>query len=109
MLSRGDKVLVLESGRFAIAWGEAAKMLGAHVEVLGKEVAVSGGSFSADVQLEPGVNLVDVSAGLEGRRPAFAVARVIREVRMPVPDLIGRDADTAQDQLQGLGSETGTG
>src|SRR2546430_16053632 len=29
VLSRGDKVLVLESGRFAIAWGEAAKMLGA--------------------------------------------------------------------------------
>jgi alanine-glyoxylate transaminase/serine-glyoxylate transaminase/serine-pyruvate transaminase len=28
VLSRGDKVLVLESGRFAIAWGEAAKMLG---------------------------------------------------------------------------------
>ena len=34
MLSRGDKVLVLESGRFAIGWGEAAKMLGAEVEVL---------------------------------------------------------------------------
>ena len=34
VLSRGDKVLVLESGRFAIAWGEAAKMLGAQVEVL---------------------------------------------------------------------------
>ncbi len=34
VLSRGDKVLVLESGRFAIAWGEAAKMLGCAVEVL---------------------------------------------------------------------------
>jgi alanine-glyoxylate transaminase/serine-glyoxylate transaminase/serine-pyruvate transaminase len=34
VLSRGDKVLVLESGRFAIHWGEAAKMLGAEVEVL---------------------------------------------------------------------------
>ena len=32
VLSRGDKVLVLESGRFAIGWGEAAKMLGAEVE-----------------------------------------------------------------------------
>ena len=29
VLSRGDKVLVLESGRFAIGWGEAARMLGA--------------------------------------------------------------------------------
>jgi alanine-glyoxylate transaminase/serine-glyoxylate transaminase/serine-pyruvate transaminase len=34
VLSRGDKVLVLESGRFAIGWGDAAKMLGAEVEVL---------------------------------------------------------------------------
>lgn len=33
-LSRGDKVLVLESGRFAIGWGEQARMLGAEVEVL---------------------------------------------------------------------------
>src|ERR1044072_5012465 len=28
VLSRGDKVLVLERGRFAIAWGEGAKMVG---------------------------------------------------------------------------------
>ncbi len=34
VLSRGDKVLVLESGRFAIGWGEAAKMLGCEVEIL---------------------------------------------------------------------------
>jgi alanine-glyoxylate transaminase/serine-glyoxylate transaminase/serine-pyruvate transaminase len=34
VLSRGDKVLVLESGRFAIGWGEAARMLGAESEIL---------------------------------------------------------------------------
>jgi alanine-glyoxylate transaminase / serine-glyoxylate transaminase / serine-pyruvate transaminase len=34
VLSRNDKVLVLESGRFAIGWGEAARMLGAQVEIL---------------------------------------------------------------------------
>jgi alanine-glyoxylate transaminase/serine-glyoxylate transaminase/serine-pyruvate transaminase len=33
-LRRGDKVLVLESGRFAIGWGEQAAMLGCAVEVL---------------------------------------------------------------------------
>src|SRR6185312_13539689 len=33
VLSRGDKVLVLESGRFAIGWGEAARMLDAKVEI----------------------------------------------------------------------------
>lgn len=34
VLSRGDKVLVLESGRFAIGWGEMATMMGCEVEVL---------------------------------------------------------------------------
>jgi len=34
VLSRGDKVLVLESGRFAVGWGHAARLMGAEVEVL---------------------------------------------------------------------------
>ena len=34
VLSRGDKILVLESGRFAINWGDAARRLGAEVEIL---------------------------------------------------------------------------
>jgi alanine-glyoxylate transaminase / serine-glyoxylate transaminase / serine-pyruvate transaminase len=34
VLSRGDKILVLESGRFAIGWGSAAAAMGADVEVL---------------------------------------------------------------------------
>ncbi|WP_291825786.1 aminotransferase class V-fold PLP-dependent enzyme [Bosea sp. (in: a-proteobacteria)] len=34
VLSRGDKVLVLASGRFAIGWGEMAAFMGADVEVL---------------------------------------------------------------------------
>ncbi|MGJ5065774.1 pyridoxal-phosphate-dependent aminotransferase family protein [Bradyrhizobium oligotrophicum] len=34
VLARGDKVLVLESGRFAIGWGNAARAMGADVEVL---------------------------------------------------------------------------
>jgi alanine-glyoxylate transaminase/serine-glyoxylate transaminase/serine-pyruvate transaminase len=34
VLSRGDKVLVLESGTFALGWGNQAKMLGAEVEIL---------------------------------------------------------------------------
>ncbi|MEM6422438.1 MAG: aminotransferase class V-fold PLP-dependent enzyme [Pseudomonadota bacterium] len=33
-LSRGDKVLVLESGRFAVGWGEFARVLGIEVEIL---------------------------------------------------------------------------
>src|SRR6201746_1917885 len=34
VLSRGDKILVLESGRFAIGWGNAAAAMGVDVEVL---------------------------------------------------------------------------
>jgi len=34
VLSRGDKLLVLESGRFAIGWGNAAALMGVEVEVL---------------------------------------------------------------------------
>ncbi|MEJ8476767.1 pyridoxal-phosphate-dependent aminotransferase family protein [Roseibium algae] len=33
-LSRGDKVLVLESGRFAIGWGEAGEIAGLSMEIL---------------------------------------------------------------------------
>jgi alanine-glyoxylate transaminase / serine-glyoxylate transaminase / serine-pyruvate transaminase len=34
VLSRGDKVLVLESGRFALGWGTAAEGMGCEIEVL---------------------------------------------------------------------------
>src|SRR5215471_3400392 len=34
VLSKGDKILVLESGRFAMGWGNAAAFLGVEVEVL---------------------------------------------------------------------------
>jgi len=34
VLSRGDKVLVLESGRFAVGWGEMARFMGTDVEML---------------------------------------------------------------------------
>ncbi len=33
-LSRGEQVLVLESGRFAVGWGEQARKLGCEVEIL---------------------------------------------------------------------------
>jgi len=34
VLSRGDRILVLESGRFALGWGDMAAKLGVEVEVL---------------------------------------------------------------------------
>lgn len=34
VLSRGDKILVLESGRFALGWGDSARRMGVEVEIL---------------------------------------------------------------------------
>src|SRR5437660_122844 len=51
VLSRGDKVLVLESGRFAIGWGHAAKLMGAEVEVLKGDRRRAGASV---VRAAPG-------------------------------------------------------
>src|SRR5204863_9170238 len=34
VLSRGDTILVLESGLFALGWGDMARMMGAKIEVL---------------------------------------------------------------------------
>jgi alanine-glyoxylate transaminase/serine-glyoxylate transaminase/serine-pyruvate transaminase len=34
VLSRGETILVLESGRFAVGWGEMARMMGVKVEIL---------------------------------------------------------------------------
>src|SRR5579859_4242018 len=37
VLSRGDKILVLESGRFARGWGDMAGKLGVDVEILPRD------------------------------------------------------------------------
>jgi len=81
---------------------------GAHVQVLGREVAVEGGRFVADVPLTPGANLIDVAASARGRRPDFAAMRIVREVRVAVPALDGRDADQARERLEGLGLKVST-
>jgi hypothetical protein len=80
----------------------------AAVQVLGRDVAVDGGRFVTAVDLEPGANLIDVAASANGRRPDFAALRVVFEQRVALPDVVGRDADTAQEELEGLGLEVGT-
>ena len=73
--------------------------------MLGREVSVDGGSFSTDVELQPGANLIDVDASAASRRPDFAVLRVVYEQRVALPDVSGADADSAKEQLEGLGAE----
>src|SRR5712671_6652654 len=82
VLSRGDKVLVLESGRFALGWGEAAKMLGAEVEIL-------PGDFRRAV------------------RPEAVEARLKADGRREIKAILVTQIDTAsgvQNDIAGLGA-----
>ena len=55
VLSRGDKVLVLSSGRFAMGWGEMAGFMGADVEVLSGSwrAAVDPAAVEARLRRDP--------------------------------------------------------
>lgn len=76
------------------------------VTVDGGDVKVNGGRFSAQVDLLPGTNLIDVVAGApDGARPAMVALRVRRQVTVAVPDLTGFTPSDAEDALAGLGLE----
>ena len=83
ILSRGDKVLVLESGRFATGWGEQAARLGVGVEVLPGEWsrAVDPASVEQRLRADKGgaikailVVQVDTASGVVNDIPRIAHA-----------------------------------
>ena len=65
----------------------------AEVRVGGEVAEVSGGEFTADVELQPGANVIDVTAASPGRRPAADALRVVRDMRVEVPRLVGQERD----------------
>lgn len=75
----------------------------ASVMVLGRSVAVDGGSFSAQIQLAPGINLVDVLAGAPDAQEAMNVVRVFRELPVTVPSVSGDASSAAVTALKALG------
>src|SRR5262245_24996829 len=75
----------------------------AQVRVLGRPATVTGGSFTIQVPLEPGANVVDVIASASRRAPMLTAFRITREVLVVVPDLSGQDVGDAEDSLKGLG------
>lgn len=75
----------------------------AQVRVMGDDVPVEGGAFTATVPLDVGANVVDVLASAGRRRPAMAALRVTRQVPVRVPELGGVSADEARDRLAALG------
>jgi hypothetical protein len=77
---------------------------GADVMVGGARASVAaGGAWSADVALEPGVNLVDVLASAGRAKPALTVVRVRRLMQVGIPDLHGASAQDARRQRADLG------
>ena len=91
VLSRGDQVLVLESGVFAVVWGEMARMLGLEVDTL---------PGSARRAVDPAVLEARLRADRDGRIKAVLVVQVdtasgcvndIRAIRAAI-DAAGHDA-----------------
>jgi Glucodextranase, domain B/PASTA domain len=78
---------------------------GSTVRVMGQDAAVSGGTFTADVALDPGANVIDVMATARGRGPAMTAVRVTRELNVDVPDLDGLTVEEAQQRVADAGLE----
>jgi hypothetical protein len=76
---------------------------GAAVRVMGERADVSGGTFRADVALEPGANVVDVIATAPGRGTAMTAFRVTRELPVKVPDLDGLEVPEVEKRLSDAG------
>jgi hypothetical protein len=76
---------------------------GATVRVLGEAADVNGGTFTAQVPLEPGPNVIDVIATARARAAAMTAFRVTRELPVEVPDLDGLEVPEVEDQLAEVG------
>jgi alanine-glyoxylate transaminase/serine-glyoxylate transaminase/serine-pyruvate transaminase len=84
VLSRGDKILVLESGRFAVGWGENARRMGVEVEILRGDLrrAVRPAEVEARLKADQGgtikailVAQIDTASGVVNDIAAIAEAR----------------------------------
>lgn len=75
----------------------------ASVEVDGESADVRDGTFSADVPLDPGANVIDVTASAPGHRGDADAVRVTRDMRVELPDLVGASEEDATAKLTDLG------
>ena len=75
----------------------------AQVSIAGNDAQVDGGKFTAQVTLLPGGNVIDVSAVASGYRPAVDAVRVLRDMRVQVPQLTGQSEGDAFAALKKLG------
>jgi hypothetical protein len=77
--------------------------LSASVLVLGHAIATAHGTFSTQVQLQPGTNLVDVLAGAVHDKAAMTAVRVYRQILVTIPKVTNDSPDGATKALEGLG------
>jgi len=75
----------------------------ASVEVDGEHADVNGGVFMANVELETGANLIDVTAAAPGRRADADSLRLTYDARIRLPQLAGLEQDAATQKLRALG------
>jgi alanine-glyoxylate transaminase/serine-glyoxylate transaminase/serine-pyruvate transaminase len=84
VLSKGDKILVLESGRFALGWGENARRMGVEVEILKGDMrrAVRPGEVEARLRADKGGTIkailvvqIDTASGVVNDIAAISEAR----------------------------------
>jgi Glucodextranase, domain B/PASTA domain len=76
---------------------------GAAVMVLGRQADTTAGTFTAEVELQPGANVIDVIATARGRGPAMTALRVTRELPVEVPDIGGLEEAEAKARLEDSG------
>ena len=76
---------------------------GAAVRVAGRAAEGDAGVFTAEVALDPGANVIDVTATARGRAPALTALRVTRELPVEVPDLAGLGMEEAERRLRDVG------
>ena len=83
VMSRGERALVLESGRFAVGWGEMAKFMGVDIEVLPGDWrrAVDPAALEARLKADKGhaiktvmVVQIDTASGVVNDIPAIRKA-----------------------------------
>jgi hypothetical protein len=76
---------------------------GASVQVDGQDATVEGSSFTADVSLDAGANVIDVTASAPGHRSDADALRVTYDTSVEIPDLTGMPFTDAKDELANLG------
>ena len=73
------------------------------VQVMGVEAKVTAGQFTAAVDLQPGGNVIDITASSPGRRSATDAVRYLRDMRVDVPDVLGSTPEDATAALKAAG------